>query len=112
MERTESRRPGQRLATLARRFRPRLELLEERLQLGDTILGLSAVALWGLDVPSVDTAFVLDSGEHECDGHPGLFRDLDAVASLSLTDGRNHEASNGSLADPTVPATAAEAASG
>src|SRR6266849_6275269 len=64
MGRTRLRRSGQRsahgplgapdTARWARNFRPRLELLEERVQLGDTVLGLSAL-LWGLDFPSRDT---------------------------------------------------------
>ena len=36
------------------RFRPRLELLEDRLPLGDTVLGLSVVTLAGLGFSSLD----------------------------------------------------------
>src|SRR5438105_13848323 len=71
---TRSSRMGRRSPTTAgaaestRRsatFRPRLELLEERVQLGDTILGLAAVLLGGLELPSGDTPFVPDSAEHD-----------------------------------------------
>src|SRR5438105_4306206 len=111
MGRTRTRQTGLRLspkgegsAETARRpatFRPRLELLEDRIQLGDTVLGLSAVALWGVDFPSVDTPFVLDSAKHDRDWHHGIFSSLDAVPSLSLTDSRNDVAGSESSSDHT-----------
>src|SRR5216683_1554479 len=122
MGRTRTRQTGQRLspagegsAETARRsatFRPRLELLEDRIQLGDTVLGLSVVALWGVDFPSVNAPFLLDSAEHDRAWHHGIFSSLDAVASLSLADSRNHVAGSESSSDHTVTASAAETASG
>lgn len=53
MRRIRSFRAGQRLPhaesrvpDLGRCYRPRLECLEERIQPGHTLLGISAVALW------------------------------------------------------------------
>ncbi len=110
MGRARLRRPGQGPSDSAdtgqclRTFRPRLELLEERVQLGDTILGLSAVALWGLDFSSLDVPLALDSsGDHvRWDG--GLFSSPDAVASLSLADSRNYVAKSAASADHAVTA--------
>src|SRR5438132_3071217 len=122
MGRTRTRQTRQRLsptgegsAETARRpatFRPRLELLEDRIQLGDTVLGLSAVALWGIDFPSVAAPFVLDSAEHDREWHHGLFSSLDAVAWLSLADSPNHVAGSESSSDHAVTASAAGTASG
>src|SRR5207245_9922159 len=117
MGRTRTRQTGLRLspkgegsAETARRpatFRPRLEVLEDRIQLGDTILGLSAVALWGLDFPSGDAPLLRDAAERDREWHPALFSGLDTLALLSLADGRNHEASSGSTADDHVHASRA-----
>src|SRR5216683_6937458 len=89
--RTAECKPGAALADKARAsriFRPRLELLEDRVQLGDTILGLSAVALWGLDLPSRDAPFVLDSAGHDRQWPHGHFSRLDTLAWLSRANSR------------------------
>src|SRR5207245_1887228 len=96
MGRTRTRQTGLRLspkgegsAETARRpatFRPRLELLEDRIQLGDTILGLSAVALWGLRFTSLDGPVMLDPGAHDHRWADGLYSSLDTEASQLLED--------------------------
>ncbi len=106
-------------------LRPRLELLEDRIQLGDTILGLSAVALWGLGANSLDALSALDPGAHGdsfagasglCATHMhspnkpeaqakgydpgsqhGLVSSLNAAGSLSAEDFRRHEAGSSTI---------------
>src|SRR2546425_4092886 len=107
MGRTSSRGRGQGLSSsaetgqYARRFRPRLELLEERVQLGDTLLGLWAVVLWGLDGSSRGAPFALDSAEYDRVGHRGLFSRWDVLPSLSLADGHHPVASSASSGEHT-----------
>src|SRR5437870_1565685 len=63
-------------------FRPRLELLEDRVQPGDTILGVSAAALLGLGFPSRDLPLALAPDAFDQDGRQGLFSSLETSASL------------------------------
>src|SRR5207245_9697433 len=95
---TESRRARRRwshalthtaqTAQLAHHFRPRVEALEDRVQLGDTLLGLSVVTLGGLGFASWDTALALapcaSEGEWQ-DGPFSLWEAADPVASMALT---------------------------
>jgi hypothetical protein len=50
--------------------------------LGDTILGLSAVALWGLTASSLAAPWAFDPGAHEPAWHHGVFPSLDERGSL------------------------------
>src|SRR5438046_2003064 len=65
----------------SRRFRPRLELLEDRLPLGDTVLGLSVIALAGLGSSSLDTSLP-PAGEHSDAWQNGLFSYWDETRSI------------------------------
>ena len=53
------------VAPLAHHFRPRLEALEDRIQLGDTLLGLTVVALGEFGFALQDTPLVLAPSETE-----------------------------------------------
>ena len=89
MRRMKSHRPGQRsafaqsrcpnTARVAPRYRPRLELLEDRVQLGDTLLGLAAVV--GLGSLSLDVPLAIDPGTRERAWQHGLFASLETVNS-------------------------------
>jgi hypothetical protein len=66
-----------------RRYRPRLELLEERVQLGDTILGMAAVAL-GADASFTwDAPFAGEPGASTLAWQHGLFARTETVRSPS-----------------------------
>jgi hypothetical protein len=68
-------------AGLRYRYRPRLELLENRLPLGDTILGLWAVALGGLGSLSHDAPHTINLGAHEKSGQQRRFAILETAGS-------------------------------
>src|SRR5437879_7201862 len=69
-------------ARLARRFRPRVETLEDRVQLGDTLLGLSVVALGGLGTAFWGTPLALAANGPEHEGQDPLFSSWEATESL------------------------------
>src|SRR5437660_1397059 len=70
----------------SRRFRPRLELLEDRLPLGDTVLGLSVVALAGLaGEDSLYSSFTLSGNAEPAGRALGLFAAAPALSFDSST---------------------------
>ncbi len=106
-------RPGQRLsralagtpdtARRARTFRPRVEELEDRVQLGDTLLGLSVVGLWAPSFTSWNA--------HAHGWDDGFFARLDA-ADLLPGDFRRAEAGDATIDQPAVTPPIAEPAVG
>src|SRR5207237_9671068 len=86
----------------------RLELLEDRVQLGDTILGLSAVALWGFNSLAFDAACLLDSAAHGSGWHDRPATSWEAAAGSSLADSPSQAGGGASMADHAVNASAAE----
>jgi hypothetical protein len=61
-------------------------------QRGDTILGISATALWGLGFTSLAAPSKLDAGEYyDHRGQDGLFANLDTVGSQLLADTPNRQ---------------------
>src|SRR6266851_3245397 len=74
-----------------------LELLEDRIQLGDTVLGISAVALWSLHGRCADAPALLDCSEHGRQWHHGQFFALDMTDSLALDDARGEPAERNNL---------------
>ncbi len=109
--RTRSRRPEQALshvaagssdvARLSRAFRPRLERLEDRVQPGDTVLGISAVALWGLTFTSLAAPATFDPGVHHHRWHDDLFASMDTVGAQLLADTGTGEVVSGTVGDGT-----------
>src|SRR5947209_4060424 len=99
----QHRRPGRvgsrNAVRIVHTFRPRLELLEDRVQPGDTLLGLSAVALWGLGSSSLNGSLALDSGAHDQGWHHGLFSGWaegdSSCGEEFQSDGTGHEPSRG-----------------
>src|SRR6266849_2639626 len=65
--RRQSKEPGSspgRFRLLARFFRPRLEILENRVYPGDVVLGLWTVAWWGRGAGSLEPLSALDAVQH------------------------------------------------
>src|SRR5205814_9304773 len=71
-------------APWARMYRPRVEELEQRLPPGDTLLGLWAVGLWGLDLPFGDAPWLTSRADNR-DGRYGLVGCLEERGSLRAT---------------------------
>src|SRR5207244_3961445 len=95
-------------AQQSRTFRPRLELLEDRVQPGDTILGLGAVALWGQGFTSDEQVLALDPGAPERRSHRGILSSLAEADSLYPTDFQYHPTGHESSRDDVARASAAE----
>src|SRR5438309_1622284 len=118
MGRNRSYRAGQRsaharssapdTARFGRHYRPRLERLEDRVQPGDTILGLSAVALWGFDSASSDAPPALEQRAQDRAWHYGRLFGSYTVSSQpivsfwdgSRTDGARSETNLTTIAPP------------
>jgi hypothetical protein len=89
-------------------YRPRLEWLEARVQLGDTLLGLSALALAELGASSLDAPLAAGSDTQDRIWQHSLFADFEAVSSrpagsLGL-DSRTDDADSQTNRDVTVTA--------
>jgi hypothetical protein len=87
-------------ARRSRSFRPRLERLEDRIQPGDTILGISAVALWGLGSPSLTAPRTLDPEYHDHRWDNGVFANLGTVGPQRLADTGTDQADAVAVNDP------------
>jgi hypothetical protein len=64
-------------------FRPRLEILEDRLYPGDTVLGFLALAVWGRGLASAAPPFDAQSANLARDWGPGLSSTVGAADPLS-----------------------------
>jgi hypothetical protein len=95
-------------AQSAPRFRPRLEWLEDRVQPGDTVLGLSTVALWSLGSSSFEV--------QELGWRASLFSSWNAADSPSVVSLRDFYATAvvrcQARAEPLLAASLAGAAQG
>jgi hypothetical protein len=85
-------------------------LLEDRIQLGDTLLGLSAVALWGLGSVSLDARLAPEPGASADGWHDGRVSrqhvDGSVPAVVLLTNAGNHAVRDTASGDHTTGATA------
>jgi hypothetical protein len=90
--------------------RPRLERLEDRIQLGDTLLGVSAVALWRLSFTSLATPLMLDPGEHSYRWPDDLLASSYPVGSQLLADTGTDQAGSGTVGDRAGIGVTAEVA--
>src|SRR5260370_3442746 len=112
MRRVRSRQPGQRLshtragspgaAHYSCTFRPRLELLEDRVQPGATILVLSVVALLGLRFSYCDSPLALDPDALDREWHHGLFSSLEAAGSLVPEGAGRDDAAHVTIGDRAI----------
>src|SRR5438067_4443718 len=96
MRRTSRRRPrlsrsqphhsSSSAARAPRSVRPWLEVLEERVQPGDTLLGVCVVALAGLGRSTLDTPLPLEPDRQDCRWQAGPLVAEDTLDALSPQD--------------------------